>query len=91
MAIRILPKYGSKVPEPEPDKNQPELNIFEAINKKLRYERENIQPFLGDNLFPYYEHSCILYISGKYVGQGYGTYTDRIELYDQIGEIFRNI
>lgn len=91
MAIRILPKYGSKVPEPEPDKNQPELNIFEAINKKLRYERENIQPYLGDKLYSYYSHSCLLFISGKYVGEGYGTYTDRTELYDQVGHILRTI
>lgn len=91
MAIRILPKYGSKVPEPEPDKNQPELNIFEAINKKLRYERENIQPYLGNKLYSYYSHSCLLFISGKYVGEGYGTYTDRTELYDQVGHILRTI
>ena len=91
MAIRILPKYGSKVPEPEPDKNQPELNIFEAINKKLKYERENIKPFLGDNLFPYYRNFCILYISGRYVGQGYGSYTNQTELYDQIGHILTTI
>ena len=89
MAIRIPPKYGSKVPEPDP--NQPQVSIIDRFTAKLKYERENIEPFLGDNLFPYYQHSCILYISGRYVGEGYGTYTDRTELYDQIGHILATI
>ena len=85
MAIRISPKYGSKVPEPGP--NQPRISIVD----RLKYERENIKPFLGDNLFPYYRNFCILYISGRYVGQGYGSYTNQTELYDQIGHILTTI
>lgn len=85
MAIRISPKYGSKVPEPDP--NQPRISIVD----RLKYERENIKPFLGDNLFPYYRNFCILYISGRYVGQGYGSYTNQTELYDQIGHILTTI
>ena len=89
MAIRIPPKYGSRIPEPNP--NQPQVNIFDQLNTKLKYERENIKPFLGDNLFPYYRHSCILYISGRYVGEGYGSYKNQTELYDQIGHILTTI
>ena len=89
MPIRIPPKYGSKVPDPDP--NEPKVSIIERFCTKLKHERENIEPFLGDNLFPYYRHSCILYISARYVGQGYGTYTDRTELYDQIGHILTTI
>jgi len=89
MAIRIPPKYGSRVPEPDP--NQPKGSIFDRLNAKLKFERENIQPFLGDELFRYYRHHCILYIAGKYVGKGYGNYTDKTEKYQEIGQILATL
>jgi hypothetical protein len=60
MEIRIPPKYGSRVPEPYP--NEPRVSIFDRLNAKMKYEPENIKPFLGDHLFGYYRHHCILYI-----------------------------
>jgi len=91
MAIRIPPKYGSRVPEPDPNQPKPEGSIFDRLNAKLQFELENVKPFLGDRLYTYYGHYCILYISGKYVGQGYGTYTDKTEIYQEIGEILATI
>lgn len=88
MAIRIPPKYGSRVPEP--DQNQPKGSIFDRLNAKLKFERENIEPFLGEN-FGYYDHRCILYIGGEYVGKGYGNYTDKTEKYQEIGQILATL
>lgn len=89
MPIRILPKYNSGNPEPDPSK--PTGSILSRLNAKHKYEREYIQPVLGD-LFSLYRHDCIIFISGKYVGRGYGFYQDnRDEDYDKIGQFLAQI
>ncbi|MFB2891963.1 hypothetical protein ACE1CI_03350 [Aerosakkonemataceae cyanobacterium BLCC-F50] len=89
MPIRILPKYNSG--NPEPDRNKPTENSFSRLNAKLKYEREYIQPVLGD-LFRLYRHDCIIFISGKYVGRGYGFYEDnRDEDYEKVGQLLAQI
>lgn len=86
MPIRILPKYKSGNPEPEP--NKPVGDILSRLNARLKYERENIQPFLGD-LFSLYHHECILFHAGKYLGRNnaYGYLSDRNEDYNRVGQI----
>lgn len=89
MPIRILPKYNSGNPEPE--RNKPIADIFKELNAKHEYEREHIQPVL-DDLFPLYSDKCIIFISGKYVGRGYGFYQDnRNEDYDKVGQLLAEI
>lgn len=91
MPIRILPKYNSGNPEPERDRNKPIGDILSRLNAKQKYEREYIQPVLGD-LFPLYRHHCILFISAKYVGRGYGVYEDnRHEDYEKVGQLLAQI
>lgn len=87
MPIRILPKYNSGNPEPEPN-NEPVGNVFSKLTAKLKFQRENIEPLLGD-LFPLYRDECILFHAGKYLGRNnaYGYSRDRGEDYDRIGRI----
>jgi hypothetical protein len=64
-------------------------SIFVKMTAKLRWERENIEPDLGE-LYPYYKHYCYIFLTPQcdeeYVGQGYGNYReDRMEEYDKVG------
>ncbi|WP_083623041.1 hypothetical protein [Planktothrix paucivesiculata] len=91
--IRIPPKFGSKAPKPEPDKSKG--SVFERLNAKLKWERENIQPHLKD-LFPLYGHKCTIFLPDNgiyyYAGAGYGNYlTERDDDYNKIGEILAQI
>jgi hypothetical protein len=84
--LRIPKKYegynkGKSAPEPKP-----EGTVMNRLLARLKWEKEVIQPMLG-NLFPCFKHSCIIFISGEYVGQGYGTYDRTDEEYDQAGQI----
>lgn len=85
MPIRILPKFNSGNPEPE-DKPKPTENVFARLNAKLKYEQENIKPFLGD-LYPLYRDECVIFLAGKYIGNGYGYLPDRNEDYTLVGQI----
>ena len=85
MAIRILPKFNSGNPEPEHNR-APTESIFARLNAKLKYENENIKPFLGD-LFPLYRHECVIFHAGKYIGSGYGYLPDRDEDYILVGQM----
>lgn len=94
MAIRIPPKFGSKLPPPEPSKNNGK-SIFQRINEKRAWERENIEPHLGD-LFPLFRDECIIFENQNnivvYVGRnGFGWYKNRNEDYRKIGEILAKI
>jgi hypothetical protein len=85
MAIKIPAKFGSKLPPEEPGSGGVNFN---KLNQKRRLEREHIKPVLGDNLFALYHHHCEIFISGKYVGAGYGIYSDHRDAdYDEIGKI----
>ncbi|VXD24351.1 hypothetical protein [Planktothrix paucivesiculata] len=91
--IRIPPKFGSKVPKPEPDKSKG--SVFERLNAKLKWERENIEPHLKD-LFPLYRHTCIIFMPTEntfyYTGAGYGNYENgRDDDYNRIGAILAQI
>jgi hypothetical protein len=65
---------------------KPEGTVMNRLVTKLKWEREVIKPMLGD-LFPCFKDSCTIFISGEYVGQGYGTYDRTDEEYDQAGQI----
>jgi hypothetical protein len=91
--IRIPPKFGSKAPKPEPDKSKG--SVFERLNAKIKWERENIEPHLKD-LFPLFSHTCIIFLPDNgncyYAGAGYGNYlTGRDVDYNRIGEILAQI
>ncbi len=91
--IRIPPKFGSKVSNPEPDKSQG--SIFDRLNAKIKWGREHIEPYLED-LFPLYRHSCIIFLPTEntyyYTGAGYGNYeSNRDDDYTRIGEILAKI
>jgi hypothetical protein len=87
MPIR-MPEYNSDY---EPERNKPTGNVLSRLKAKHKYEREYIQPVLGD-LFPLYRHHCIIFISAKYLGRGYGVYAEnRDELYDKVGQLLTQI
>ena len=84
--LRIPKKHegynkGKSAPEPKL-----EGTVMNRLLARLKWEKEVIQPMLGD-LFPYFKDHCIIFISGGYVGQGYGTYDRTDEEYDQAGQI----
>jgi hypothetical protein len=94
-----IPKKHEKFPEPEP-KPEPKRvstsdsgfnaeSMFTKLTAKLRWEKEHIEPQLGE-LFPYYDHRCYIFLTPQcdegYVGKGYGFYRDdRTEQYSEIG------
>lgn len=93
--LRIPPKFGSKLPAPKPESNKPKGSFFDRLNAKLKWEREQIQPYLGD-LFPLYRHSCIIFLPTEntyyYTGAGYGDYDKRRDDdYSKVGEILAKI
>ena len=84
--LRIPKKHegynkGKSAPEPKL-----QGTVMSRLTKRLKWEREVIEPMLG-NLFPCFKHSCIIFILGEYVGQGYVTYNSTDEEYDQAGQI----
>lgn len=91
--IRIPSKFGSQLPPPEPDKSIG--RFFDKLNAKIKWEREQIEPYLAD-LFPLYRHSCIIFMPTDntfyYTGAGYGNYeNNRDDDYSRIGEILTQI
>jgi hypothetical protein len=95
MAIRF-PKKSEKFPEPASNFSSPSdspaksdlPSFFAKLTAKLRWERENIEPELGE-LYPYYKDYCYIFLTPQckeYVGKGYGNYRDdRTEKYDEVG------
>lgn len=94
MPIRI-PKKNEKFPEPEPSSNSSNPtsdsgleSMFTKLTAKLRWEREHIEPELGE-LMPCYSDICYIFLTPQcnegYVGEGYGFYRDCLEKYDEIG------
>ncbi|MEB3190430.1 MAG: hypothetical protein VKL42_08825 [Snowella sp.] len=85
----IPPKYngiGAKQPVP-----QQEGNAFKRLSAKLKFEREVIEPVLGELTY-LYRHHCTLFISGEYVGQGYGSYRQNDnDRYSEVGELLKTI
>ncbi|MDB9513915.1 hypothetical protein PN499_22195 [Kamptonema animale CS-326] len=85
MPIRILPKFNSGNPEPEHNP-APTESIFARLNAKLKYEQENIKPFLGD-LYPLYRDECVIFHAGIYIGNGYNYSSSKNDDYDRIGQL----
>ncbi|MEG4455948.1 hypothetical protein [Microcoleus sp. N9_A1] len=99
MAIRIPNKNGkfpNSDPDPqpkselesEPSNSKPKESMFAKFTAKLAWEIKNIEPEL-DELFPYYKDYCFIFLTPhcdeEYVGEGYGTYRDCLDKYDEIG------
>ncbi|MEG4503864.1 hypothetical protein QUA81_13455 [Microcoleus sp. F6_B4] len=60
------------------------------LTAKMLYEVEYIEPVLGEELFPYYRHYCVISALGSdYSQRGFGIYDDRTNKYDRIGHILR--
>ncbi|MEA5619932.1 hypothetical protein VB711_19080 [Cronbergia sp. UHCC 0137] len=88
MAIKIPRKFGSALPPEEP--REKGVN-FHKINEKFRYERENIQPHLGD-LYGFYGDRCVIFNGNYYVGRnGYSFRSGKNEDYDKVGKILVQI
>ncbi|MGB3189117.1 MAG: hypothetical protein WBB43_06765 [Limnoraphis sp.] len=93
MSIRIPYKFGCKAKPKLPKSN---VSTIKAFSEKLEFNREHIQPHLGD-LFFLYRNYCFIFMPAQfgvlyYCGSGYGVYDDqRDEDYDKIGQILARI
>ena len=95
MTIRF-PKKSDKFPEPEPESKPASTSdsgfnaesMFKKLTAKLRWEKEHIEPELGE-LFPSYDDKCYIFLTPQcdegYVGEGYDFYHSRIEQYEEVG------
>ncbi|MEG5035328.1 hypothetical protein [Microcoleus sp. AT3-D2] len=94
MPINIPKKNQNSQPEPKPEpesntsEGKPKESMFKKFTAKLGWEIEYIEPDL-DELYPYYKDHCYIFLTPHcdqgYVGEGYGTYRDCIEKYEEIG------
>ena len=100
MAINIPSKFGSGLP-PEPNKKK---GIdFDKLTEKLRFERDNIQPYLTNHQFVLYHHSCDLFVGNYYHGKNHFLNVNftsdeseeypphRNDEYDEVGKILAHI
>ncbi|HLO85469.1 MAG TPA: hypothetical protein VK203_10765 [Nostocaceae cyanobacterium] len=96
MAIRIPPKFGSKLSPEQPDPNQKRGVDFAALSAKLNYNNQYIKPLLGD-LFPLYRDKCEIHDNaGQRLPKEWGWYSredskGEYTRYDRIGEILAQI
>ncbi|MEG5043583.1 hypothetical protein [Microcoleus sp. B4-C1] len=69
--------------------SQQQLRKLTAI---MLYEVEYIEPVLGEELFPYYRHYCVISALGTdYSRKGFGIYDDRTDKYDRIAHVLRHL
>ena len=95
MAIRI-PHKNEKFPEPQPEPSSDSTDdcglesMFTRLAAKLRWEKQNIYPELGE-LSAYFDNTCYIFLTlrcDEYVGEGYGFYSDKsTDKYEKIGAI----
>ncbi|NQE38153.1 hypothetical protein [Microcoleus asticus] len=62
------------------------------LTAKMLYEVEYIEPVLGEELFPYYRHYCVISAFGNnYSQKGFGIYDYQTSKYDRIGHVLRHL
>ncbi len=100
MAINIPSKFGSGLPS-EPNKKK---GIdFDKLTQQIRFERDNIQPYLTNHQLVLYHHRCDLFVGNYYHGKNHflnlNTTNNESEdypvnrdaEYDEVGKILAHI
>ncbi|MEG4574286.1 hypothetical protein QUA56_16575 [Microcoleus sp. N3A4] len=67
---------------------------YEKLTAKMLFERDNIEPFLGSTLFPYYSHYCVISVFGiNYSHYQFGIFDSgcHSDRYDRIGMLLKRI
>ena len=99
MAINIPSKFGNVLSK----SNKKKSIDFDKLTEKLRFERDNIQPYLTNHQFVLYHHSCDLFVGNYYHGKNHFLNVNftsneneeypvnRDAEYDEVGKILAHI